>query len=341
MKKKYYIIAVVYLISLGAAAQPIITHNGNAPQIGDSYNYSGDNGSYDPGPAGANQTWDFSGITPTFSSSLTAVNPGSTPFAGDFPEATIAFAQSGDNETFIYSQISASEMLNVGLGNIPGGGGNELIIHYTDPVKLMQYPFSYNNTYSDSYYTAYSYMEGMVIHEWGTITVTADAWGSVTTPEGTYHNTLRVKSERTYTDSIWVSGVFVSANTYTQSDYGWHTATSHSPVISISITSDGITATYRTDALGIGEERLSKAQINVYPNPAVNSIHAELPEGSDITSDIYIFDLNGRQVAQLRKTGTCQFSADISQLVPGEYVIKVINSSVKYTATKFIKTTGY
>ncbi len=340
MKKKYYIIIVICLTSLGLTAQPLITYNANAPQIGDVYHFSGDNGSYDPGPAGANQNWDFSNIPSTFSSSETAVTPESTPFAGDFPEATIAFAQSESNETFIFSQISTSEMLNVGLGNAPANGGDELIIHYTDAVKLMQYPFSYTDTYTDSYFTAYSLMEGMLTHEWGNITVTADAWGSVTTPTGTY-NALRIKSERTYTDSVWVSGVFVSANTYTQTSYEWYTSTSHSSVVSISITSDGTTATYRTDALGVGERHLLHSQIDVYPNPATNRIDVKLPKGSKVDMDIYILDIQGKQVAQLMKTGSDEFSADISALAPGEYVIPIKINSEKYTTTKFIKTDSY
>jgi len=205
----------------------------------------------------------------------------------------------------------------------------------------MQYPFSYSDTYTDSYYTAYSLTEEMLTHEWGNITVTADAWGSVSTPENTYNNTLRVKSERIYTDSIWVSGIFLYANTYTQTDYEWFTATSHTPVISISITGDGSSVNYRTDAVGIEDELLGHLQINAYPNPATNRININLPEGSNGNMDIYIFDLQGKQIAQLKKTGSNQFSADIRTLTPGEYVIQIKSNSTKYTTTKFIKVNAY
>ncbi len=341
MKKNYFVIVAICLTSLSLTAQPVITYNGNAPQIGDAYNLSGDIGSYDPGPSGTNQNWDFSNITPVFSSSPRAVDPASTPFSNDFPEATIAFAQSEENETFIYSQISTSEMLNVGLGNDPGNGGNELIIHYTDAVKLLQYPFSYSDTYADSYFTAYSLMGEMLTHEWGNITVTADAWGSVTTPSGTFNNTLRIKSERTYTDSVWVSGMFIGANTYNQTSYEWYTSTSHFPVVSISVTSDGTTATYRTDGLGVGEGDLIHSQINAYPNPATNRIDVKLPKGSRVDMEIYVLDLQGKQVAQLKNTGSNELSADISGLAPGEYVIPIKINSKKYTTAKFIKTDSY
>ncbi len=339
MKKKYLIIIIICLTSLGLTAQTVITYAGNAPQIGDVYNFSGDNGSYDPGPSGINQNWDFSNIPPSFSSTETAVTPESTPFASDFPEANTSFHYTGDNESFSYAEVSTSEMLNDGVGFDPGGD-NEYFIHYTDAVKLMQYPFSFNDTYTDSYFSAYNLAE-LLTHEWGNITVTADAWGSVSTPAGTYNNTLRVKSERTYTDSVWMSGMFLYANTFTQTSYEWYTSTSHSPVVSISITSDGTTASYRTDALGVGEEFLTHSQINVYPNPATNRIDIKLPEGSKVNMDIYIFDLQGKQLAQLKKTGNDEFSADISALAPGEYVIPIKISSTKYATAKFIKTATY
>jgi Tol biopolymer transport system component len=67
-----------------------------------------------------------------------------------------------------------------------------------------------------------------------------------------------------------------------------------------------------------------------------------LPEGSKGKTDIYIFDLYGKQVAQLKKTGSNQFSANISALTPGEYIISVKdNSSGEHTTSKFIKTNAH
>ena len=207
MKKKNIILIVICLMGISITAQPVITHDGNAPQIDDIYASSGDFGSFDPGPDGAGQSWDFSDITPTFSSLATVVTPGSTPFADEFPEATVAFHYTGDAESYSYAEVTNSEMFNDGVGFDPGGA-NEYVIHYTDAVKLMNYPFSFSDSYTDTYYADYTIVEGMLTHEWGNVTVTADAWGSVTTPAGTFGNTLRVKREMVYTDSVWMMGTF-------------------------------------------------------------------------------------------------------------------------------------
>jgi hypothetical protein len=321
MKKKYYSIIAICLISLGLTAQPVITYNGNAPQIGETFYYSGDLGAYDPGPSGANQNWDFSDTPSSFFTSAVAVNPGSTPFADDFPEATIAFDQNGDGETYIYSQISPTEMLNVGLGNITGSGGDELVIHYTDAVKLLQYPFSYSDTYTDTYFTSYSLMAEMVTHEWGDITVIADAWGNISTPEGTY-NTLRVKSERVYTDSIWVSGVFINTTTHVQTDYNWYTSTSHTPVFSISVTEDGTTVSYRTNLTDAGEQQFRNVQVDIFPNPVTDNLTIQSEKA---LSSIWLLSVNGRQMDKI-SFGTAlanQYNIELGMYPKGVYFIKL------------------
>ncbi len=335
MKKNYLVIIAICLSSLGLMAQPLITYNGNAPQIGDVYNLSGDNGSYDPGPSGANQNWDFSDITPTFSWSLNAITPESTPFADDFPEATISFHYIGENETYSYAEVSTTEMLNDGVGFDPGGD-DESFIHYTDAVKLMQYPFSFTDTYTDSYFTAYSFTEGMLTHERGNITVTADAWGSVSTPEHTYSNTLRVKSERIYTDSVWMSGIFLYADTFTQTDYEWFTSTSHTHVISISTTDNGSSLTYRTDALGVEEKVLTHAQISAYPNPATDWIDIKADK---IMNYISIFSVNGQQIGtrSVQTSSSHQQTIDVNNYPKGVYLIKVGFEDGSIVTEKIIK----
>ncbi len=337
MKKKNFILIAICLMGLGITAQPVITYNGNAPQIDDIYASSGDIGSFDPGPSGAGQNWDFSGIIPSFSNLVTAVDPASTPFAGEFSESNVAFHYTGNDEFYSFVEVTSSEMLNDGAGFEPGGA-NESFIHYTDAVKLLKYPFSFSDSYTDTYFASYSFVEGMLTHEWGNITVTADAWGSVTTPAGTFGNTLRVKREMVYTDSVWMSGVFLYANTFTQTHYDWFTATSHTPVMSISITQDGTTATYRTDAVGIDEDGILNSQISLYPNPATDRINIELPDGVKGNTNIYLFDLAGKQVAHYEKTGNGKFVADITALKPGEYIVRIKSSNRNQLTAKFIKT---
>ena len=318
MKKILFTIIALWLSTSGLMAQPVITYAGNASQIGDSYAFSGGNGTFDPGPAGANQSWDFSAITATIFNSVDVVSPGSTPFASDFPESNTAYHYTGDSELYSYGEENTTERLHDGVGFSSGD-----LIHYTDPVKNMEFPFSYTDSYADSYYTSYT-MSNVETHEHGNVTVTADAWGSVSTPAGVYNNTLRVKSEYTAIDSMWVMGTFISVTTNSFTDYDWYTATSHTSVISISVTADGSSVSYRTDGVGIDEQVSLQSQLHLYPNPATNRINVEFPEKISSNAEVYIYNLAGKQVAQCTKTGS-NYSADINTLAPGEYIIKAGN----------------
>ena len=332
MKKNYFITIVACLFVLSLTAQPVITYNGNAPVIGDHYHISGVMGSFDPGSPGGNQNWDFSDVTPTMSWDVTAVNPETTPFSNDFPEANIAFFLDSSPGSYNFAQISSSEFLNDGNG-IDQGEDQE-ILHYTDAVKLMQYPFSYNNSFSDSYFTIFPFQDLMIVHESGTITVTADAWGSLITPEATFNSTLRIKQERVYTDSVWtIDGEFVMATTHSATDYQWYTATSHHCVVSMSVTESGSTLTFTTEMVGVNEyPEFSK--LNVYPNPVNNIINIKSEEN---ITEVCVISLTGQQVLKFESLDKNQFSADISVLVPGVYFLKVKNNSGVFTTSKFIK----
>ena len=62
MKKNYALIVLLVLTTSLVFSQPTITYNGNASQIGDVYYFSNTEDQLDPGPSGANQTWNFSVI---------------------------------------------------------------------------------------------------------------------------------------------------------------------------------------------------------------------------------------------------------------------------------------
>lgn len=335
MKKKYFITIIAYLFTMGITAQPVITYNGNAPQIGDSYNLSGTLGSFDPGTAGGGQSWDFSDVQSTISAGVIGVNPASTPFADDFPEATIAFRDNDTSlETYNYWQLTSSEMFVLGMGTDPGP--NQTINHYPDPRKIMQYPFAFNDTYTDNYFYAYP-SAIMLLHRRGTITATADAWGSVKTPASTYSSTLRIKQERVYTDSVWNNGGdLMSVTTHSETDYEWYTATSHYPVLHIQVTEAGSSLSYSSLVGGIEDNPLL-SQISIYPNPADDIINVRLTDGISDKIEIALVSQMGQQLTQLTETGNHQFSADISGLAPGVYFIRIKSSSGNYATSIFIK----
>ncbi len=333
MKKNYLFTIILILFALGVVAQPVITYSGNAPQIGDHIYTSAVpyGSSFDPGPAGGNQSWDFSDVQPIISMENIAIDPASTPNAADFPEATIAFSDP-ENLIFSYSQITSSALIH--LGNDQGSGN---VLPYTDSRKEMQYPFSYNDTYSDTYSFA-SLSSVMLIHESGTITATANAWGSVKTPAGTYNSTLRVKKVMVFTDSVWnTEGDLMNVTSDSFTSYEWYTATSHYFVLSIGVDSDGASSiAWTSSANGIKDNPLL-SQINVFPIPADNIINVKIAEGKSEDMVIDLISSSGKELKPLTKTGNRQFSADISRLPSGIYFLRFKNGSGNIVAKEFIK----
>ena len=331
--KKIYLITIICLIASGITAQPVITYSGNAPKIGDHFYYSGVpyGSTYDPGPAGGNQSWDFSDVQSVISIENIAVDPASTPNAADFPEATVAFTDH-DNLIFSYSQITSSAMFHLGDDQ---GSGN--VFPYTDSRKEMQYPFSFNDSYSDTYSFAFP-SAVMLIHESGTITATADAWGSVKTPAGTYNSTLRIKKEEVIIDSVWnTGGDLMSVTTHSLTDYEWYTASSHYYVLAIEVTDDGTSGiSWLSSPNGIAANGIL-SQAVIFPNPARNIINAKLSGDASDKMEINVVNLTGQQLMPLVKTGNGRFSADISQLPQGVYFLEIKNSSGNCVTKKFIK----
>jgi hypothetical protein len=86
-----------------------------------------------PGPAGANQTWDFSGLTPTSSLDTTYyIAPAGTPYAASYPASNIVAFYSGN--TYGYYQIVNNELFYFGEKDPTGG----LVL--TDPAVYFKLP---------------------------------------------------------------------------------------------------------------------------------------------------------------------------------------------------------
>ena len=84
----------VMLMSIGSFAQ-ITVDTDDVVSIGDTRYLATDDspdGSIAPGNAGVNQTWDFSALNAESIETVEFLDPAGTPYATDFPDATLAFA---------------------------------------------------------------------------------------------------------------------------------------------------------------------------------------------------------------------------------------------------------
>ncbi len=338
--KKIYFLFIALLCTGTLLSQPVITYSGNCPQIGDVYQQLYFDEQVDPGLAGANQVWDFSYVGYYESGLYQAIDPAGTPFVSDFPESNIAYTYDQSEHSYSYGHYSPTELLNNGTGF--EDEQSPIIIHYSDPATLMVYPYSFNNTFEDTYYGEFT-TSGLLTRERGTINTVADGWGSITTPEGVFNSVLRVKTQRTHTDSVWMDDLFIYVTTVHYFDYSWYAPDVKIPVFAITISDcQGGYDTlgyYITAPQQINETNERLAFFMIYPNPAHDqmSITFKAKYGDQVS--ISVMDMSGKELIRqdnnILSTGIQNVPLNLKELHNGLYLVK-ISDGTKVKSTKLV-----
>ena len=171
------------------------------------------------GPAGPNQTWSFTNLNLHTFDSIEAVNPSSTPAGSQFPNSNIALIQQGSN--YVYLNNSSSELNIVGV-TVPA---LNITLPYTNPEKILVYPSTYQTVYSDTSMATTTFPGALLQLPYDSIRIKqikyrngmVDAYGSLTTDEGTFNNTLRFNDTIIQIDSVWGKmSIFPWAELFTQ-----------------------------------------------------------------------------------------------------------------------------
>ena len=147
--KKFYLVALATYAGFLANSQPILTQANTAPVLGDSYTLSRFNWTGVVPATGANQTWDYSGVTVVTTVDMDFVDPSTCPSAGSFSASTVACDIDGGTQ-YEFNQISSTQFLRNGF--YAGG----YTIPYSDPEKLLEFPFAYNDTYVDNFASTFT-----------------------------------------------------------------------------------------------------------------------------------------------------------------------------------------
>ncbi|MEO8514425.1 MAG: hypothetical protein ABI543_12765, partial [Ignavibacteria bacterium] len=291
------------------------------------------------GSAGVNQVWSFLTLTKIDTSDVSFVTSASTPYAGQFGTSNIA--STNDNFSYTYFTTSASNILFNGSGS-PG-----LVVSYTNPQLYMQYPFTYNSTFSDTYGCNYI-SNGTQTIRTGTTSVSGDAWGTINLPVGAFTNALRVKYIISTKDSSNPGAPIVTVTTNTS--YVWFVPGRKFPVFEIvysTLTFNGVlfasskSINYNPRSSIIGIHQISTevpqdfSLSQNYPNPFNPStkIKFSIPlsrgmsEGRGVFTSIIVYDNLGREVSTLVNQqlapGTYEADFDGTRLSSGTYYYRL------------------
>ncbi|MCX7832744.1 MAG: T9SS type A sorting domain-containing protein [Ignavibacteria bacterium] len=334
---KIYFIFIIFFYSLSLNAQIVLT-SANNPAVGDAHILRNvDEGEIIPGPAGANQFWDFSYIKAAQDSTATFfILKCTTPYGMHFDKANLA--SHDGNWHFKYYNVTES------FFQYHGSGDTSKVVVYSDPVLTLQYPFTYGNSFLDSSYAIIN-LGQKLIKKSGIKLVIADGYGVIAFPNDTVYNVLRLKSTEIITDSIFIDGNFVSAEQIIDTSYYWYRSNYKFPIFVINFTysESGFNryAGFVQNPNAVGIQALQTEMPNKiilhqnYPNPfnPITNIKFDLPNGDFVKLAVY--NLLGQEISTLLneflKAGSYNITFNGYDLPSGIYFYKIITSDFSDT----------
>ena len=295
MKNIFFSLALIS--SSFAFAQPIILNGDNIATPAYSYPVKVNLGYSGSVATGANQTWDFSTITGMSAGAITIYDPASTMLGSNFLNSNFGFLVVN---MYSYLQITPTEMLEHAETITSMGDTYDYSLN---SKKILQFPFSYGNSFTDSYSTP------SMLHD---VEVTYSGYGTLILPGGlTYENVVLVSEMSNLTN-----------------EYRWYTT---NPLMSIVIfrEQDGVLVWIEADpTLSVTENQ--SATFNVFPNPVSDMLTIETSNNSDLCL-IELYTIDGKLIKTVESSfQNGSMSISTSELEQGSYVLVIGNERIKF-----------
>jgi hypothetical protein len=345
--------SALLLILAGAIAQSPITINAvDMPIAGDTLRWSsalGATAGISLSQTGANQTWNFSNITPVTqgvdqyklavqvnASYALTISP--TAYGYKVSDSLPGASQLGgaitvsDVYNFFNKKSNPSRYVIEGFAaNVAGfpTPGN-----YQREDTFYRFPMTYQSTDSCTYYLNVSIAGLGSLKLGGRRQNMVDGWGTIVTPYKTTPTAcIRVRSEIKEMDTVNVTllgqTVTIPRNTV---EYRWLANGEHYPLMIVTtnkaqtgtetVSSVRYRDTKRTGLLSVQSTPAVLRTLSVYPNPARETVFVELPS-SWVNYSVEVFDMQGRSVYSVENKN----SIPMTTLSSGNYIVRVISGT--------------
>jgi hypothetical protein len=324
MKSKILLAIPVLMFVASAVAQPVLntcaTHNAYGTNstvlvIGcDTNNARG-------GAAGANVTWDFTGLIQASSKCDTTFyyDPSTTPGTTNFPGATIATWARGGQYTY-YANYADSLML---LGSYLNATAYTF---YDHPSKQQVCPFIYLSSFNIKW-RAHAVNGSSDDHQPGNRSTIYDGYGTLKLPIGTYTNVMRFREVQTFTDSVFGFGLVTHDSTFLWVDSTGSTLLNVTFTYLVTSGAHSKSATYYTkcSAAGINSISSADAGITIYPNPSVNNTYVEV-SGLSKENTLSLYSVTGQKLWSFYSANEQTVKVPVQSLPGGIYFLKVLRN---------------
>jgi hypothetical protein len=321
MKKIYLTMLIGITNSFYCLAQPTLTAANSNPVIGDNYVMAfNTNGAYTNPTQGANQTWNFSTLPTTATIGVSV----SSAAGSIIPSASFKVEYTGGSTNLF--NASSTELAQVGVA------ANSVDMIYSNPEKMLQYPFQFGNSFSDDWKA--TFISGMPFIRTGTTGVSAVGYGSLILPSGTFTDVLLVSFQQNYTDST--SGT--EFGTYSNDSYLFYKSGYHQPILSLSTlsatTAGGNLMSQSFFHLNTGPSSLKVENISnsltIYPNPFKDNITVSFVDNPHFNNLRFnLIDITGKLMPIKVSQSNNAYRIEPSNLPSGTYRLAVFSDNKK------------
>lgn len=300
-----------------------IIQSSNLPGAGDLWvNKIINDQSVQPGGSGPNIPWDFSiyFVTPNTISEQYSV-PTGTAVDLTFPTANLKCTSIFGITEYFYKNTTNNTLQYLGYYS----SSNE--IHISNTQTVLAAPFAYGNSSSNATVTGTGF-SGSTIS--GTVSVVADAHGTLTVGGITTSNVLRVRTEYAIVEDFG-GGL---SETISFVKYAWYKQGLRAPYMQIctyDATGDIATIHQKYTLVAnvtVGVDELSKPSLSfsVFPNPVGDTAEIDITIDQNSDMAIRLMDIAGKTVRTEKPyfiKGTHHISMDVSDLPKGVYILSV------------------
>lgn len=340
---KKYLPFIALFCAFSVSAQITIVSS-DMPNAGDSVLVSVTNtvGANDVTLTGANYTWDYSTLAPTFQRYEKFDSPFSfpTPFNLLFNPVNTSYGNENNLLTSLplpgvtldmaydFLKESSTKFRQIGAGYTING--IPLPFLYSSSDVIYNFPMDYLNTDSCDYKFGLPIPSIGYYGQTGHRVNVVDGWGTVITPYGTY-NALRVISTIAAIDTVELDAIGFGTNIPRplRYEFKWLATAKQIPVLKVDATKVGGVITVNNveyiDTIIPGVPQLSvldhmNDDFNsiVYPNPIVNNATFQYTLASKSQVKISITDIVGKAITivtdESQNSGTYQKQMNVAEL---------------------------
>jgi len=294
-----------------------------------------------PGPAGPNQTWDFSTLEEDTVMGIRIRKPDWTPYGAYFPDANYCMEQQTDDTVFTMMNLDISTFSIVGMVvHVTEFIDTTVIFRLNPPQVVAEFPVEYLNARTDT--TSYEIripfneppVDSMMIKYTQINQMEVDAWGTMIIPLGTFE-VLRIDNYEIDIDSISVKigplWILQDVLIDTSERYAWWSNDESTGIYLVQIQTlisekEEISDVFFLKSFptyGINDHQ-AENNLLAYPNPAGSQI--TFKTGVEINGIIEIMDATGVNRIMVSCMNVKEQQVDVKDLPSGLYLYRIVDS---------------